>query len=340
MARLLKKAQKEGDRMWRKMLILVLFVLLIASSSVVSAQAKEYPTKPIEVLCSYSGGSLMDLMVRVVAERAPKYLGQPMIVINRPGAGGSLAAAEVVSSAPDGYKITPLTNIFFATTVKMQKVPFNPNDLIPIANIMEYKLGMIVKGDSPWKTFNDLLDYAKKNPGKLRWGHPGRGTSVHLYTLLIFKKAGIEAIDVPYKGGTVENMPALLGGHLDAVATPYGAASEPVKAGLARFVIAYSERRYSDLPNVPSALELGFSEAAKLPTLMGFFAHRNTPEDVQKTLYNALKKTCDDPEFKKEFGKLGEELRFGGPEFVRERIKICEEIGVPLLKELGLYIGK
>ncbi len=326
--------------MWRKVSFFLLLVLLSGVLANRVARADEYPTKPVELLCPYQAGSLMDVVIRLVAEKAPKYLGQPMVVINKPGAGGSLAAAEIVSSAADGYKLATLTNIFFATTVKMQKIPFNPNDIVPIANIMEYKIGMIVKGDSPWKTFGDLLDYAKRNPGKLRWGHPGRGTSVHLDTLLILRKAGIEATEVPYKGGTLDSLPGLLGGNLDAIATPYGVISEQVRAGTVRILVVYSDRRYSDLPNVPSALELGFSDAAKLPTLMGFYAHRNTPNDVQKTLYNALKKTCEDPDFRKGFGKLGEELRFESAGFTKDAIRKCEEVGTPLLKELGLYIGR
>jgi tripartite-type tricarboxylate transporter receptor subunit TctC len=326
--------------MWQKILLFVLLVPFTGSMAFQPVQAKEYPTKPIEVLCPYQAGSLMDVVIRLVAEKAPKYLGQPMVVINKPGAGGSLAAAEVVSSAPDGYKLLTLTNIFFATTVKMQRIPFNPNEIVPLANIMEYKIGMIVKGDSQWKTFGDLLDYAKKNPGKLRWGHPGRGTSTHLDALLIFKKAGIEAIEVPFKGGTLDSLPSLLGGTIDAIATPYGVISEQVKAGMVRLLVVFSDRRYNDLPDVPSALELGFSEAAKLPTLMGFYGHRNIPEEIQKTIYNALKKTCDDPDFRKGFGKLGEELKFEGSGFMKDAIRRCEEIGTPLLKELGLYIGK
>jgi tripartite-type tricarboxylate transporter receptor subunit TctC len=326
--------------MWRKMMLFTVLVLFIGSTAIRPAQGKEYPTKPVEVLCPYQAGSLMDVVIRLVAEKAPKYLGQPMVVVNKPGAGGSLAAAEVVSSAPDGYKVLTLTNIFFATTVKMQRIPFNPNEIVPLANIMEYKIGVIVKGDSQWKSFGDLLDYAKKNPGKLRWGHPGRGTSTHLDMLLIFRKAGIEATEVPFKGGTLDSLPSLLSGTIDAIATPYGVISEQAKAGMVKLLVVFSDRRYNDLPNVPSALELGFSEATKLPTLMGFYGHRNIPQDVQKTLYNVLKKTCDDPDFKKGFGKLGEELRFEGPGFTKEVIKKCEEVGTPLLKELGLYIGK
>ena len=101
----------------------------------------DYPTKPIELLCPYTAGSFIDIMARLIADIAPTYLGQPMVVVNKPGAGGSLAAAEVISAKPDGYKLVALGQGFFAITTKTQKIPFNPDDLVPIANFMAWRLG-------------------------------------------------------------------------------------------------------------------------------------------------------------------------------------------------------
>jgi tripartite-type tricarboxylate transporter receptor subunit TctC len=235
--------------------------------------------------------------------------------------------------------LVTLTNVFFATTIKIQKVPFKGDDLLPIANFMEYKLGIIAKGDSPFKKFNDLLDYGKKNPGKIRWSHPGRGTTLHMNLLLIFRKVGVEAIDIPYKGGP-EQLSALLGGHVDASAMPYGAVKDHVKAGKVRFLIFFSDRRYSDPSDVPSSLELGFPEASKYITVVGLFVHKNTPGDVKKILIDAFKKTYEDPEFKKGIERIGEEPRFGGPDFLKDAIAKGEEVGVPIIKELGLYLEK
>jgi len=324
--------------MGRKIATLILAILSIGSVFLQPADGKEYPTKPIEIVCPYTPGSSMDIMSRLVADIAPKYLG-PIVVVSKPGAAGSIAAADVISSAPDGYKLVTLTNFFFATTVKTQKVPFKQDDLVPIANFMEYKLGMIVKGDSPWKTFNDLLDYARKNPGKLRWAHTGRGITLHMNGLIIFRKAGVETVDVPYKGSP-EKLAALLGGHVDASTMVYGAVKDHVKAGKVRYLIFFGDRRYSDPADVPSAAELGFPEAAKLTTFVGLYAHKDTPEKIKKILIDAFQKTCEDPEFKKGIEKLGEEPRFGGPEFIMEAIKRGEEVGVPIIKELGLYLGK
>jgi tripartite-type tricarboxylate transporter receptor subunit TctC len=324
--------------MLKKLLILTLVIMLAGSILIQTAQGKEFPTKPIEIICPYTAGGSMDIMSRLVADIAPKFLGQPIVVVNKPGAAGSIAAADVISSKPDGYKLVIMASFFLAATVKTQKVPFDPGDLVPIANIVEYKFGMIVKGDSPWKTLRDLLDYAQKNPGKLKWGHPGRAISIYMSALLIFRKAGVETVDVPYKGAP-EVLAALLGGHLDAATSVYGAVKDHVKTRRVRYLTVFSDRRYSDPSDVPSVVELGFPEAA-IPSFVGFYAHKNTPEDIKKTLIDALKKTYEDPEFKKGIEKLGEEPRYGGPEFMREAIRKGAEVGVPILKELGLYVGK
>jgi tripartite-type tricarboxylate transporter receptor subunit TctC len=325
--------------MKRTLFILICGIVSAGSLLANVAVGKEFPVKPIEIVCPYTPGSSVDIMDRVVADIAPKYLNQPVMVVNKPGAGGSVAAADVISSRPDGYRLVTLSNSFFETTVKTQKVPFDPEDLTPLASFIEYKNGMAVKGDSPWKSFNDLLEYGKKNPGKLRWAHSGRGITTHMAGLLTFRKAGVEAIDVPYKGSP-EQMAAVLGGHVDAYCGPYGTTRDQVKAGKLRFLIVFNDKRYDEPSGVPCSLELGFPEASRLKTYFGIYAHKNTPEEIRKTLVDAFRKIYEDPEFKKGIEKTGEEPIFGGPEFLKETIRRGQEVGVPVLKELGLYVGK
>ncbi len=324
----------------RKVFLIVIGVtVLLGGFSTGALAASGYPAKPIEILCPYTPGSSMDIMARLIADVGSKYVSQPMVVVNRPGAGGSLAAAEIISARPDGYKLATLANLFFASTAKTQKIPFDPNDIVPISNFMEYKLGMAVRADSKWKTFNELLEYAKKNPGQLKWAHTGRGTSIHLAAHYIFKKAGVQAVDVPYKG-TPESMSALLGGHVDASSSIYGTMKDQVRAGKVRYLAVYTERRYSDMPNVPTAIEIGFPEAARMATYIGLYCHKNVPEDVKAYLTGVSKKIFDDPKFKKGIEQLGEEAVYGGPDWMREQIKKTEEVSVPILKEIGLYVGK
>ena len=324
--------------MWRIAFVLILSIVSAGSLFTRPVQGAEYPKQTIELLCPYAAGGSFDLYSRLIADKAQKHLGQPLVVINKPGGGGTTVVADLISSKPDGYKLGVLGNVYFYTTVKSQKVPFDPGNVVPIANFLELKIGLQVKGDAPWKTLNDLFDYGKKNPGKLTWGHSGRGLTTYMNTRLIFEKAGIKATDIPYQG-TAPNVTALLGGHVDAMSQPHGAISGQIEAGAMRYLVVYADHRYSDMPDVPCSKELGFAEAAKMRTLLGVYAHKDTPEQFRRILFDAFKKTFADPEFRQGVAKLGDEPAFGGPEFIMESIKEGGEVGVPILKELGIYVG-
>ncbi|HVN23087.1 MAG TPA: tripartite tricarboxylate transporter substrate binding protein [Syntrophorhabdales bacterium] len=318
--------------------LVVLAMLCVCGTS----QGQQFPTKPIEIIAPFTPGSPLDVVARIVADIAPKYMGQPVVVTNKPGAGGSLGAAELLNSKPDGYKLFVTTNFFFAMTTKSQKIPFDPANIVPLANMVQFVDGLCVRGDSPWKTFADLADYGKKNPGKIRWAHSGRGMVAHVAVLLVFRRAGVETIDIPYKGPP-EKVTALLGGHIEASNMTYGTVVDHVRSGKIKFLFFFSDRRitrYPDLANVPTIAEIGYSDLNQLTPFVGLYVHRDTPPQIRKTLTDALKKTYDDPEFKKAVEKTGDEPRYGGPEFIAESIKKGAEIGVPMLKELGLYVGK
>lgn len=325
--------------MKKKYLVPAVLFLALGSMFGTMAIAADYPEKPIEIFTPYAAGSSMDIMARLIAEIAPTYMNQPLVVIAKPGAGGALAAAEVVSAKPDGYKLVVQGQMFFATTTKTQKIPFNPADLVPLANFMAFRLAMMVRADSPWKTLNDLIEHARKNPGQLKWAHSGRGIPPQMIGLSIFKKAGVKTVDVPYKGAN-ETLAALLGGHVDAISNPYGIAKDQVRAGKVRALAFYSDQRYADQPNVPCIAELGYTDAAKLMTFVGIYCHKNTPEQAKRYLMTAFKKIYDDPRFKKLPDIGGEDPRWGGPDFIMQKMKDSEEIGVPIIKELGLYVGK
>ncbi len=323
--------------MSKRFVVVMMAVLSLGLGIVPYLHAQNFPVKPIEIIVPYTAGASMDIMARVIADRAPKYLGQPVVVVNKPGAGGIIGGADIINSKPDGYKLITLTNFFFATTVKTQKMTYDPNLIVPIANCMMFKMGLFIRGDAPWKKLDDMLDYARKNPGKLRWGHHGRGITIHMAALLLFKKAGVQTLEIPQKGSP-ESLASLLGGHIDASTSNYGPFKPHLESGNVRCLILYSDRRFSDIPGVPHALELGYTDVEKVTTFIGLYAHKNTPESVKKVLMDGFKRACEDEEVKKGIVKLGEEPLYGTPEFALRAIKKGEEVGVPLIKELGLYV--
>lgn len=315
----------------------LLACLCIAGCLVSNSSAQTYPTKPIEIMCMLPPGSSMDIMARLVAETAPKYLGQPIVVVNKPGAGGALVAMDVINSKPDGYKMVTLSTNSFISTFKTQKIMFNPDDLVPLWSFLMFKTGMFVRADSPWKTLADLIADAKKNPGKVTWGHHGRGLSVQVAASLIFKQAGVELTEIPHKGSP-ESMAALLGGHIDVLTTSYATVSKHVESGKLRGLVVYSDRRFDDRPDVPCSTELGFLQLEKLTPLVGLYGRKDIPEVVKKILVDALQKTCKDPAFKQGIEKVGEEHRCKDPEFTADAARKGAEVVTPILKELKIYV--
>ena len=321
--------------MKRKVFLLILTAISVGSISIHPAMGEGYPTEPIEIVCPFTPGGTVDTLTRLVADIVPKYLKQPVVVLNKPGGALTIGASYVIKSKPDGYKLIMLDNFFLGYLKVMIKMPFDPNDLVPIANMMETKLGLNVRGDAPWNTLHELLEDAKKNPGKISWAHTGRGKSTHLNGLLLSRKAGVDMVEVPYKG-TPEMISALLGGHIDVSAMAYGPVKAMVKAGKVRYLMFFSDQRYADPSDVPSATEVGFPEVGMVPTRFGLYAHKETPENIKRILEGIAEKVYKDPEFQKGIERFGEEPRFMDSKSLMENIKEAEKIYIPIIKELGL----
>lgn len=324
--------------MYKTLLIIIFVAISLGAGLAQYSHGREYPTRPIELVVGYGAGGSNDLTARLIADVTKKYLGQPVVVVNKVGSGNTVAVSDVINSKPDGYKIIYLPNNYFALTIKTQKIPFDPSNIIPLVNFVEMKQGLVVRSDSSWKTIGQLLDYARQNPGKLKWNHAGRGIGSHISPALFFRKAGVETIDIPYKSSP-DLLSALLGGHADASSLLYAAGGKAqLRAGTIRYLVFFANQRYTDPSDVPCSAELGFPE--RIIIYGGIYVHKDTPEDIKKTLFVAFEKTHEDPEFRKGMEIIGDEIRFERPEFIKASIIKLEEGGVPILKELGLYIER
>jgi tripartite-type tricarboxylate transporter receptor subunit TctC len=321
--------------MFKKSLIMVWVILSLGIVFVPCSYAADYPARPVEFMVGFAPGGPADLGARVVAEVAKKYLGQPLVVVNKPGAGSTIAVADVVGAKPDGYKIIFLSDSYLGTAIHTQKIPFNPNQLSPLVNFMGVKMGLAVRSDSKWTSLKQLLDDARQKPGTIKWNNPNRGTLPHINALIVLKKAGVEMTELFYKG-TPEQMAALLGGHVDVSAISFATAWDQIRAGKLRVLATLSDHRYPEIPDVPSVVELGYKD--QIVPYYSTYVHKDTPEPIKKQLIEVFKKTFDDPDLKKGMAKIGEDLKFGGPELIGQNIKRIEEIGVPILKEIGLYV--
>jgi tripartite-type tricarboxylate transporter receptor subunit TctC len=255
------------------------------------ALAQSFPSKPITLICPWSAGGPTDLHLRKVAEIAARHFGQPVLVENRPGGSGMNGPATMARTAkPDGYTISQLTITAFRVP-HMQKVDWDPlNDFTYIIGLAGYTFGIVVKSDSPLKSFGDLIDYAKANPGKLAYGTPGTGTSLHLAMEEIAAKAGVQFLHVPFKG-QADSAQALMGGHIMAQVDSTGWGRQ-VDAGTFRLLATLGDRRTRW--NAPTVKELGIDTVSNSP--YGLVGPKGLPLPVLRRLHDVFRMVMDDPE--------------------------------------------
>jgi len=269
---------------------------LLALAAPVFAQ---FPAKPITLICPWPPGGSTDVHLRKFAEIAQRYVGQPVVVENKPGAGGTIGPSAMAATArPDGYTLSqyPISLIRLA---HMQQVPWDPlKDFSFIIGLTGYTFGVVVKADSPFKTFNDLLEYAKANPGAMSFSSSGTGTSPHLLMEEVAQKAGVQFLHVPFKGNA-DSTQALMGGHVMAQsdATGWG---RYVDAGAFRLLVTFGENRTRW--NAPTARELGIDIVAYSP--YGIVGPRGMDPRITRLLHDAFRRTLDDPEHLKVLGQF------------------------------------
>jgi len=270
-----------------------------ATFTLCAVQAQDFPHRPITLIVPWPAGGSTDTHLRKLAELAAKHLGQPVIVENRPGAGGMLGPAGMAASAkPDGYTISQMTVAGFRQPY-MQKVDWDPiRDFTYIIGVSGYTFGVVVKSDSPFKTFDDFIAYARANPGQLSYSSTGNGTSPHLLMEEVSAKANVHLLHVPFKGNA-DSTQALLGGHVMAQsdATGWG---KFVDAGTFRLLVTFGEERTRW--GAPTAKELGYDVVSYSP--YGLVGPKGMDPKVVKILHDAFKKAMDDPENRKMLQQL------------------------------------
>jgi tripartite-type tricarboxylate transporter receptor subunit TctC len=262
----------------------------------------EYPERPVTVILGMDAGGVTDVSIRAMAPGVSAALGKPFIVENRGGGGGAVALGVVANAKPDGYTLFGGQNVSLVDTPLMQKVPFKPlASFTPIiAFAASEHSALLVKSDSPWKTFKEFMDFAAKNPGKVKYSSAGVGSGMHVAMEVIAHKDGIKWVHVPYKG-TAPSRTGLLGGHVDACSS--GVDWPPfVQSGHLRVLVTHGEKRSPHFPDVPTLKELGYGFVSE--TMHTIAGPAGLSPDVVKKLEAAIKKGMETPEFKTALEKL------------------------------------
>jgi tripartite-type tricarboxylate transporter receptor subunit TctC len=280
----------------------------------------------------WGAGGGTDATLRALATATEKYLGQSIIVENRPGGSGTLGPSQMAGGKPDGYMLSQIPASVFRLP-HMTRTTYDPTrDFTYIIGVCSYIFGVVVRSDAPWKTFPEVLAYAKANPGKFTFGNAGAGTGPQVTMDLIGRQQGIRWTGVPFRG-LAESTTSLLGGHIDAVADSSGWA-QLVDEGKFRLLVTWGESRTKKWPEVPTLREVGIDIVLSAP--YGIAGPKGLEGNVVRTVHDAFKKGMEEPSFAAMLGKLDQQVNYMSPaayhafamkEIANEK-RIVDELGL------------
>jgi len=298
----------------------------------VTTQAQEFPQRgPLEITVLFPAGSSADVTARMLADGMSKALGQRVLVVNRPGAGGAIGYRYVASQKPDGYSLVWNSNSI-STTYHSGQLEFDYKAFDAVARVLVESVVVAVRSDARWKNLGELIAEARARPKAISVGHSGIGSHTHISLAALFGATGVQVNEVPF--GAAQVVPSLLGGHVDAVVQLPAALSAPVKQGQARLLAALIPARDPALPDVPTAKEQGID--VSLEAWRGIAVPKGTPRNAIALLEKSIRSTVESPEFAKGSEHLGVRPAFlGADEFTSLISREDAELS-RLMQQIGL----
>jgi tripartite-type tricarboxylate transporter receptor subunit TctC len=300
-------------KQFRRLYISSFLFLTLISGGLAAQPASNYPSKPIKIIVGFSPGGSADAVGRSLAEAFSTRLGQPVIVENRAGANGNIAAELVSRAAPDGYTLY-FPSIGHAVNVSLYKnLPYDPiKDFTTIGGVFSAPNMLVVPMSSPYKSVGEIIAAAKASPGKLTFASSGSGTSVHLSAELFQRMAGIQMVHIPYKG-TGSALPDVISGQVDMLFPNLPSALPQVKAGNLRGIAITTAKPSAAAPGMPTIAESGLP-GYEMATWYGLVAPANLPADIRNRLNKELQGILSDPKFKDKLIAQGADPMPGSPE--------------------------
>jgi tripartite-type tricarboxylate transporter receptor subunit TctC len=309
----------------------VLSSLLAASV----AHAETWPTRLIRATIPFGAGSASDVVPRLVFDHLAAELGQPIVVENRPGAGGTLGTALVVRADPDGYSVLAHSSALTIAPAIFPNLTFDATkDLASVLMIGSSPNVMIVSPSRPWKTVQDFIADARAKPGSISFGSVGVGSAVHISAEKFRLAAGIEATHVPYRGGP-EVIADVIGDRIDFYFCPLATALPLIKAGRVRALLVSTPKRAADLPDVPTPSEIGLKDAESV-SWFGVFVPSKTPREIIDTFHDAGMRVLNDPSVQESLKQLGVEPMPMTPSQMDAMVEHETEVNLAVIKAAGI----
>ena len=276
------------------------FCLLVLTAE---SRAQTWPAKPLHAIVPFAAGTFTDIVPRIVLEQVSAQIGQPIVIENRPGAGGSIGAGIVAKAASDGYTLLVNSSAQTIAPALYPGLSYDPaRDFIAVTPLASTSNVLVVSSASGFKTVGDLVKAAKAKPGSLNFASAGVGSATHLSAIRFLSSAGIEAVHVPFKGGP-EAMNEMIAGRIDLFFAPIANALPLVRDGKLMALVVNSAERSKAFPDVPTVSESGFSNA-EYPFWIGMFLPAKTPENIVDRLYRETMKALREPKVRDKLAAL------------------------------------
>jgi len=320
----------------RRRALLIAAAATLTGAGIAHASTTAYPTKPIRLVVPFAAGGTTSILARLLADRMGQSMGQPVVVDNRPGAGGNVGMEVVAKSEPDGYTLLMGPIGLAINPALYAKMPFDPiKDLTPIGRYAGVPNLLVVHPSVPAANVKELVAYAKAHPGKLNYASNGNGTSSHLAAEMLKSAAGVELTHVPYKGGGPA-MQDLIGGQVQMLFDQMPAVLPQVESGRVRALGVSSMQRSAAAKEIPAISETlpGFD----MTVWFGFLAPAGTPKDVVNRLNGEMRKAIDAPDFQAQLAKMGVTPMPSSPEEFRSFIASETQRWAQVVKTSGAKI--
>lgn len=312
-------------------------VLIVASSMVINfaaAKEKPYPSKEVNIYVGAPPGGTADLTARVMGTVLNKMWGQQAVIINKPGATQTISFSYVAGAKPDGYTLAYILNPYLVMKkLEEPSLPYSPEKITWLGATARSSVMLIVRADSPWKTYEEFVDFGIKNPGKIIFGTDGAGGIQDLMRMKFADMVGIKPfITVPF-AGSGPMVTSLLGGHVNAVITSAGPTVAYVKSGDLRFLVSFAAKRDPEYPNIPTAKEKGLNLVGGGSWAV-FAAPQGVPSEIVEKLTKSIKEAAANEEVLALYKKIGWEYKYHPPE---ECLKLWKEDENFFAKEMKKY---
>jgi tripartite-type tricarboxylate transporter receptor subunit TctC len=317
---------------------LTIGAMLALCAGAASAQAQGYPNRPVRMVVPYGPGGGVSILAQVVGQKMQEIIKQPVVIDNRPGAGGNVGADAVAKSAPDGYTILLHTSAMASASSLYGKLPFDPvKDFVPVSMVISTQFVIAGSPKTSAANLRELAALAKDKPGTLNFGSSGPGSTLHVFAEMFNSIAGIKMVHIPYRGDA-PMITALISGDIQLAFLPQANGIANVQSDQIRGLGVTGTKRMSALPNVPTAQEQGF-KGLEVGSWIGMFVPAGTPPDIVNTIQQALAKSLADPKVREVLVPTGQEPVGDAPEAfaaafkadIARYAKVVDEAKIPKL---------